>query len=383
MDGKRRRNFLVLLIVSALFGVAVGLYDFALPYYMKWKQISYQGMGYIFSISFLVIFFVQIWSARLSDKTGRKPFYSLSLFFSSLFNFLTPFCSRIFSLTIIKTLREASASIQETINAVILYENITRRFYIGVISKTSGLNFLFQGVGTFCAGFLLLEGYRYPFYISSGVLFLSFLILTLGFIEEERIEEEDTNDVEIMHAGWNRGLILLTISGFITNLGVALSHTQMMPLFFSVKYGVREDWVAILLALHRLSLGLPMIIAGHFVKRRLKLFYVLFLTLQNITISATAFMPTFLSAAGIWLVHDIIGGSVWAPVRSMLIQRFSREETRAYDVAKVTAIGNIGWVIGPIIAGYLANIDISLPFFMSGVISFFGVFPILMLDVKE
>jgi MFS family permease len=384
-----KRNFWTLLFVSSLFGIAIGLYDFALPYYMKDRGISYQGMGFVFAISFFFVFFLQIWSARISDISGRKPFYSLALLFSAIFNFLTPLSAKLSLLTLIKTLRETAAAIQDTINSVVLYESVSRSRYLFIMGRTAGLSFFFQGFGIVAAGILMLRGYNLPFFVSASIIFLAFLIFELNF-SEMKIEEEEVSSLGNENLSFlNRGLWLLTISGFISNLGVALSHTQMMPLFFSVKYNVSEAWVAILLALHRISLGFPMIFAGNLLRgkwlevRNLKWLYILFLTIQNIAISATAFMPTFLWAAGVWLIHDVIGASIWSPARSTLIQRFSRDETRAFQVATVGAISNIGWVLGPIIAGYLANIDISLPFSMSGAISFFAIFPIMALRVEE
>lgn len=383
-----KRNFWILMFVSAFFGVAIGLYDFALPYYLKQRGISYSGMGFIFSISFFFVLFIQIWSAWLSDLSGRKPFYSLALFVSSLSNFFTPIFSKISLLTLIKTIRETAAAIQDTMSSVILYESISRRRYLFLIGRIWGLGFLFQGAGIFIAGILMIRSYTLPFFFAAGVIFLAFILFESGFVEGKAKEEMETSfggNLSLL----NRGLVLLTISGFIANLGVALSHTQMMPLFFSIKYGARENWVAILLALHRISFGFPMMFTGNWLKGKwlkaenLKFLYMLFLTLQNIAISATAFMPSFLWAAGVWLIHDVIGASVWAPVRSTFIQYFSRDETRAFQMAMVGALSNIGWVFGPIIAGYLANINISLPFSMSGALAFFGIFPIMFLDVRE
>jgi len=371
--------------VAACFGVAVGLYDFALPYYMKQKGISYAGMGFIFSISFFFVLFVQVWSARLSDLSGRKPFYSLALLFSSICNFLTPLSAKLSFLALVKTLRETAVAVRNTIGSVILYESVSRSGYLPLIGRVSGLDFLFQGAGVFIAGLLMTRSYELPFFFAAGVIFFAFLIFGAGFVER-KVEEEVTpfsgGDLSLL----NRDLLLLAISGFVVNLGVALSHTQMMPLFFSVKYGAKENWVAALLALHRISLGLPMMFTGSWLKgkwlvgKNPKRFYVFFLTLQSIAISATAFMPSFLWAAIVWLIHDAIGGSVWSPLRSTFLQHFSRDETRAFQIATVEGLSNIGWVFGPLIAGYLANIDVSLTFSMSGVVCFFGIFPIMLLE---
>jgi len=55
-------------------------------------------------------------------------------------------------------------------------------------------------------------------------------------------------------------------------------------------------------------------------------------------------------------------------VSKTLIQRYSRQESRAYDVSKVAAFSTLGLIIGPLIAGWLAGISISAPFFAAGMI---------------
>jgi MFS family permease len=53
-------NLRILLIVSILFGLATGIYDLALPYYLHEQQVSFQNMGIIFAVAALGIFLLRI-----------------------------------------------------------------------------------------------------------------------------------------------------------------------------------------------------------------------------------------------------------------------------------------------------------------------------------
>ena len=83
--------------------------------------------------------------------------------------------------------------------------------------------------------------------------------------------------------------------------------------------------------------------------------------------SACALVPHFLLATIVWLTHDLVGGAVWIPVQKTLIQRFARSEVRGRQVGQVLAISNLGWIPGPLIAGFVADRSISGPFFLSGI----------------
>ena len=80
----------VVLGVSALFGLALGIYDLVFPYYLDHIGASFARMGYIFSFAALVMFLLRVYTGGLSDRFGRKPFYSLSLLAGALSGLLTP-----------------------------------------------------------------------------------------------------------------------------------------------------------------------------------------------------------------------------------------------------------------------------------------------------
>ena len=156
-----------------------------------------------------------------------------------------------------------------------------------------------------------------------------------------------------------------------------------MPLFFLKKFSVSPFLVGILLALHKVSLGFPLLITGKLIKKYHKKIFLYAIIFQGITISLTVFMPTFLLACIIFLLHDILGASFWQPIYNSYIQKFSRETKRGKDTSVVFAYTSIGKVFAPVFAGYLASLNINYPFFFSGLITIFAFIPILTLpDLK-
>ena len=136
------------------------------------------------------------------------------------------------------------------------------------------------------------------------------------------------------------------------------------------KFNMNRQVVSIIMALHRLVLGIPMVFAGLFIKERmdLKRIYIWLIFVEGLSLSACALIPSFFVTTVVWLSHDFIGAAFWVPVQRTLIQQYSRSESRAYDVSKVAAFSALGLIIGPIIAGWLSPLSISAPFFLSGII---------------
>ncbi|MDI6783111.1 MAG: MFS transporter [bacterium] len=95
-------NIRILLIVSILFGLATGIYDLALPYYLQEQQVSFQNMGIIFAVAALGIFLLRIYVGHLSDVSGRKIFYSIALFGSAVANLFTPITANVAVQSVLK-----------------------------------------------------------------------------------------------------------------------------------------------------------------------------------------------------------------------------------------------------------------------------------------
>jgi len=380
------RNIRVVLFASILFGVAVGIYDFALPYYLQAQGISFAQMGYIFAASSVVMFVLRVYLGNLSDRLGRKIFYSVALAISAVANALTPITAKITPLIGLKSAREAALYTREVMHPILLYEEAPGRF-LGFIGATRGMEFLFQGIGTIAAGLLGALGFRLVFGLSGALLAAAFFVFTLLYREASR-SSPTTQAIrwrDLFSLDLPPNLKLIAISGFIFALGLSTSHSFIMPLFFSQKFGASKPAVAVSLMVHRFSLAVPMVFAGLIPRHHFRSAYIWPLLVEGVAISLSALIPGLLPAALVWLLHDLIGASLWVPVQNTVIQEFARPGVRGSDVGKTLAIGAIGAIPGPFLAGYLAPLSISAPFFISGIIMLLAVIPIfkLRLDVSQ
>lgn len=292
---------ILLIIVSAAFGLSVGLYDFLLPLFLDDMGMSYGSMGIIFSFSAIFMFFVRVYAGHISDLFGRKHVFSLSVFLCGLSTLLTPFLPNIASQVVLRSLREIARAVKETLQQLLIFDKWKESFR-HLSAWIGGADFTFQGIGILLGGFLLIKiGYKYSFIIPGAIVVLVCLLFLFKFKESyiplktQKVLSGD-NVLATDSFYWSspfqhrlpRPLVLMAVSGFILGTGVSMSHSFMAPLFFLNKFAISPAWVAIILAFHRLSFGLPMIMAGKIVKWNLKRTIIIFVLLQGIFVSLTA-----------------------------------------------------------------------------------------------
>ena len=368
---------LLLVLASAIFGLSIGLYDFLLPFYLDTLKISYGNMGIIFSFSAIFLFFIRIYAGQISDFIGRKHFFSLSLFLSAFSNLFTPFLPHVASQIFLRSLRETSRAIKETIQQVLVFEQWKDKFR-HLIAWIQGADFTFQGLGIILGGFLLVKtGYKFPFVFTGVITFFTLILFTSRFEEKfVSLASSPFSWASPFKHRLPRPLLLITLSGFILMTGVTVSHSFILPLFFYHKFSVSPPWVSLILALHRFSLGIPMILSGKVVKWNWKITTILFIFLQGVFVSLTVIPSSFLYASFIWLMHDLTGASFWVPARNTLIQHYARDGKRGLEVAMVMSLEGLGWIVGPLIAGAVSKYSINYPFIISGIITCLAVIPL-------
>jgi MFS family permease len=364
------RNIKTVLLVSVLFGAAAGIYEFVLPYYLQERGLSFESMGAVFSIAAAGMLLVRVVMGRLADVWGRKPFYGLALGGSAVVTWLTPTSGSVWGLSVLKTVREAMFLTRDTLHPIILYEESRGRF-MDFMGKTRGMEYLCTGAGTMVTGLTFATlgtgGNLRLAAVMLGVGFATFWLLFRESGEHLRMGRQQgrLRDLFTFDMHWN--LKVMTVSTFIFNVGLTTSHCFIMPLFFSRKFHVSTQAVAWVMVGHRLTIALPLLIAGTLAIRRLKAVYIWTLVLEGVILSASAVIPNFYGSAAVWLLHDLLGAGIWIPVQNLIIQDYTDPEKRALQMGKLLAFGGVGTIAGPYLAGYLSEaVNISAPYFVSG-----------------
>ncbi|MBN1460038.1 MAG: MFS transporter [Armatimonadetes bacterium] len=366
------RNVKIVLTVSVLFGAATGVYEFILPYYLDEQGLSYQSMGTVFAVAAAGMLLLRILMGQLADVWGRKPFYGLALGGSAIAMWLTPTTGVVAWQAALKTIREAMFVTRETLHPVILYEESRGRF-MDFMGKTRGMEFLFQAAGTLLAGTLFVTiGTGGNLRLGAVMLAVGFVLFWLVFRERPQPEHGARRAGgmrDLFSWDMHRNLKVITISFFVFNIGMWCSHSFIMPLFFSKKFGVTPGTVAWVMVLHRVTIALPLLLAGTLKITRLKQAYIWALVAEGAVLSASALVPNFYGASAVWLLHDLIGAGIWIPVQGLIIQDYTRPDRRALEMGKLQGYGGVGTIIGPWLAGLLSEqVSVSAPFFVSGLL---------------
>lgn len=364
-----KRNYYVLLVISIFFGLAFGIYELALPLYLKSRGFSPVKGSLIFAVSACCAIVVRLVLGRASDVSGRKRFYVLSLLGCGLSSILTPFFGQLAIQCVLKSLRESSVEVRKTIHSVLLYESLPHRF-LDFIGKTQGAEFLCQafgalivgyGLGLWHAGAQADPGRLLLLLMASGiVLFLVTLFSAITLREPASdAPAQRTGDRPSLGAllRLDRRLALLTVAMFVFYIGLGTSHGYVMPLFFKEKFGTSYSMLGWIMALHRATISVPLLLAGQYLKGRVlrheKRVIALFLLTEGVTLALGGILPDFAWATGIWLLHDFFGAGIWSPINNTLMQRYSRKEYRGNDVAVSMSVSWVGFVVGAMLGGVL------------------------------
>lgn len=365
-----RRNVFVITITAVIFGLSFGIYDLVLPLWLKDNNISYAQMGWIYAASNLMMMLVPIGAGWLADLFGRKRFFSASLACCAVACLITPMTASVAAQTILRVLQRAASGVYEALQGVLVFETSSAAFLLN-IRLARGFEFTCHALGALVV-YLLVMGrtgkdvLALPMFLAFGLLLVSF-VLVVGWLREPPPEQAATLVKKRINLfGLPRVLILMAAFNFVFQIGLSISHSQMQLLFFEDKFDLAKQHVAVISILHRMSLGIPMMLAAFWVTRPNRGLFVFTVVLEGLFVSATVFPTSVVGAVAVWFVHDPIGAAIWVPMNAWFMQEYARPERRASDVATVLAMSTLGMAIGPLIAGWLADYSGPVPSFLSG-----------------
>jgi len=383
------KNFVLLLVTALIFGVATGIYETALPLYLSELGISFAKIGIIFAFASFVIIIARIYIGGLSDRIGRKGLYTVSFILCGLATLSAPFLANLVIQTLLKTVREFGALTRETLFPVILYEEADKGF-LGRIGIFRGYEFLMQAVGTGILGLAILFFSNIVTAYQLSLLFAGLLLFIGAAIWNSSFKEQPLRNAEIKDAvplkevfsirSMNSNLILIAVASMLISFGVMFSHSFFMPLFFRDHFGMSESLVTVMLIIHRITIGLPLLFAIFLPYKNYKNWYIIGVAFEGLSLIFGAISKNIWISMPIFMLHDLIGGGIWVPIQATLIQRYSNPNQRGLEVSKVLAFTSIGGILGPLCCGFVADaMTPNMPVIIGGIIICIAIIPLLML----
>jgi len=377
------RDVKITAAVSAIFGLCSGAFGMLFTLYLDSLKVSLYAMGAMFSISALFAFLIAVLLGAQSDSWGRKVVYSASLLLASISSFCVTMLRTVLELTLSRISQDIAIRSREAVHYTFIFEHV-RQGYAKVIARIQGLELTLNATGYLIAGSMLLYlGFQRSF-IALGLMLIVALAIFQTAKEPNRPKLERRRLRDLYRFDISRQLKVICAFNLIQNIGFAICHSVFIyTLFFLKKFALDALTLSLILGIHHFTYGIPLIIVSRYFARpnlNYKKIFMFGNLLMGIPHIATALIPTFIPATAIWFIHDIFGAAVYGPAQQTLTQIHSRDGSRGKDVNMTSAFTSIGLVIGPIIGGYLAGIDISLPFLVGGSIIAAATLVITFLD---
>lgn len=370
---KKKRNIVLFAIGMFLANVSWGI---AFPYLSVYMRIIGGTMLFVGLLS--VVFNItstvfQYPFGYLSDKTQkRKPFIAFGVFSSGLiYVFMALVSSPIFLLTL-RAFQGALTSAMMPAHSALISELSTRvGSAFGFFSSVENAGFM---LGNFL-GSIIVE------YLGiKGVFFVAFLFAAFGTLfilmisEKGRSKKRDFGIIAVQEAresdkvtfegaAFRRlmqgNLRIFYISVFLVMIASGEVYS-VLSVYFGELFG--ERWVGILFGVDSLAAAVSAVFIGKLIDRYgTRLFYIL---------SIAGYMAVFtgyIFATSLWLMVAVcvFSGIKWSMTissASTYVALKVKTSEKAQAMGLLNTMMSLGWVIGPMLGGYLAGISFRLMF---------------------
>jgi len=365
-------NLKAVFLSLALSAFVEGLFNFVTPFYLASQGISFFNIGVIFSISALAMVLLRISFGGYTDIRGRKTLFASAFLLQSFSSALFPFARSVLHATPVKILYDLSLSVKTSLKSTIVFEN-ARETYHRMIAWLSGLELLMMALVNFAAAAIL------SFFTFTGSYFLmavfqiaAFFAILFVYKEKSRARRKRSvsfKDMYGLHLKRNMWVLMFAMAFY--TVGFSLSHGFVEPLFWEGKYALPKPYIGLVIGLHRLSLALPLFVTGSLVQRLdMKKAYIFSSLTLALLITPMGFIDNVYLAVMIWLLHDLLGGSIQIPVGQILTQLNARDVNRGRDTNTMQLLSGLASVVAPSLSGALITINWDLIFIVGGLLIF-------------
>ena len=365
---------LVVLVNALSYSVILPLlYPYAIKY-----GLSKQQIGFLFAIfSFFQFIFTPV-IGRLSDRFGRKPLLTLSLFGTSLSLLLFAIAPSAWVLFVARALDGVTGGNMSVAQAVIsdLYPSEKRARFFGFLGGTWGVSFL---VGPVLGGLLSRWGISIPFF-SAAFLALLAAFLALVFLPETlKKHQTQTNPPSL---SLNRLSLFLKQPFILTILMVNFLNATITNLLMMSLQVIGVDRFSLTpehLAYLMMILGVTQIFMQTYgiswwLKRwpnKVWLLEVAF-WVQSVGLFAAGFMLNLW-----WFVVALtifqVGLAPIRPVIAGVLSEATHDDRQGLILGVNQSLLSLGRVIGPLLAGFALNAHLGLPLWLGSGVMFISV----------
>lgn len=371
-----KRNIALVLLLLNLFiaFLGIGLVIPVLPTIMNELELSGKMVGYLVSAFAFAQLLLSPIAGRWVDKYGRKPMIVLGLLLFSFSELLFGLGKNVEVLFISRILGGISAAfIMPAVTAFIadITTNDNRAKAMGYMSAAISTGFI---VGPGIGGFLASVGTRVPFFAAAALGLVAAILSFIALKEPKRhtqalVKEKTKGFKKIFQPLFFIPFIII----FISTFGLA-AFDSFFSLYVDHKFGFTPKDIAIIITGAGLVGAIAQIILFDFLTRKwgeIKLirysFIVSAVLVYLITTVSTYF---FILLATIFV---FIGFDLMRPAVTTYLTKVAGNQ-QGFVSGMNSMFTSVGNVIGPMIGGFLFDIDVDYPYFFAAIMLIIGMF---------
>jgi len=370
---KKKRNIVLFAVGMFFANVSWGI---AFPYLSVYMRIVGGTMLFVGLLS--VVFNItstvfQYPFGYLSDKTQkRKPFIAFGIFSSGLIYVFMALVSSPILLLTLRTLQGALTSAMMPAHSALISELSTKvGSAFGLFSSVENAGYM---LGNFLGSFIV-ERFGIKGAFLAAFLFAVFGTIFVLMINERRrprrrefgiiaVQEARESDKVTFEGAVFKRLMRGNLRIFYISVFLVMIASGEVYSVLSVYFGelFRERWVGVLFGIDSLAAAVSAVFIGKLIDRYgAKIFYIL---------SIIGYITVFIGytfATSLWLMVTVcvFSGIKWSMTvssTSTYVALKVKASEKAQAMGLLNAMMSLGWVIGPMLGGYLAGISFRVMF---------------------
>jgi DHA1 family multidrug resistance protein-like MFS transporter len=368
---RRNETLTILCIQVALVMLGLGLVSPILPQYGQSFGVSITMVGFIITIYGIARIIVDIPTANLTEKLGRRPILITGPLIQAVGSVACGLAGSYWQLIIFRFIQGVGSAALTT-SAMIMLADISSSENRGrIMSFYQGSMLLGSGLGPTLGGFVAQYfGLRAPFFALATLSLVSTVWAYLRIPETRQVLEQQAapqnkNDINPSSGTSATGLkALLQNLNFMTISIVSFalffmrtgSRSELLPLLASDRLGLSSGQIGIAMTMISVFNFLILFVCGTLSDR----FGRKILITPGVILSAASIAMLSLAGSYWFLILTCIiwgiGTGISGPLPAAYVADVIPRGSYSYGMGLYRAIGDLGFVTGPIILGWIADI---------------------------
>src|SRR5690625_2417969 len=370
---KKNISLAILLLNLFIAFLGIGLVIPVLPTIMNELHLTGSMVGYLVSAFAIMQLLVSPIAGQWVDKFGRKKMIVIGLIIFSFSELLFGLGKVVEVLFISRLLGGVSAAfIMPAVTAFIadITTLETRSKAMGYMSAAISTGFI---IGPGIGGFLAVLGTRVPFFVAAVFALISALISFLLLKEPERykagmIKEKTTGLKRMFNPLYFIALLIIFISSFSL-----AAFDSLFSLFVDHKFGFTPKDIAVIISGAGIVGAISQVALFDILTRKfgeIKLIRYCFIFSAVLVFLATIVHTYFYIL--LVTVFIFVGFDLMRPAFTSYLSKVAGDE-QGFVSGMNSMFTSIGNVIGPILGGFLFDIDLDYPFYSAAIFLVVGI----------